>query len=135
MEAPKMGTVQAISHFMRNSKAAKKLHKANIYLISLLKKEQYSPQEVESIAREEYRKRTGKELFKKFYQTSRRLPEYVPDLPTSLSSLIPLPISLFTKEGTDALHKFWEIMDLLYEKDKELDPELAAFAASYKNES
>lgn len=62
-EVEKMNKVRVISHFMGETNVAKKLHSAEIYLISLLRKEQYSLEEVHHIAREEYKNRTGKELF------------------------------------------------------------------------
>lgn len=74
MESVKLNTVQAISYFMQKP-FAKELHKAGIYLSTLLYKEQYSLEEVGRIAREEYKRRTGRELFDQFYPLPQTLQE------------------------------------------------------------
>lgn len=56
-----------------------KLHSVGIYLITFLKKEYYSVEEIYSTVEREYRNRTGRELFDRyrFCEVSKALPQEV----------------------------------------------------------
>ena len=87
MEWVKMDTALAISHFVQNRKHLEELHKGRVYLINLLKEEQYSLAEVVQVAREAYRKNTGRELPAQFCQIPQKLPAQL-SLPTQLFSTL-----------------------------------------------